>query len=94
MLRIEKDSHGSVTTLHLSGRMQSDGISCIQSVMNAECARTILDLREVNLVDIAVVRFLITCENEGVALVHCPRYVREWILRERAESVRPEVSTA
>jgi hypothetical protein len=45
----------------------------------------VLDLAEVTLVDIAAVQFLVRCENEGVELVHCPPYVREWIIRERAE---------
>jgi hypothetical protein len=53
-------------------------------------ARKILDLSEVTLVDIAAVRFLISCEDEGIELVQCPPYVREWILRERAEGVQPE----
>ena len=63
MLRIEKDSDGCVTTLRVSGRIQSDRIACIRSAMNGGCALKILDLSEVPLVD--VVRFLITCENEG-----------------------------
>jgi hypothetical protein len=85
MLRIEKDSDGCVTRLRLSGRIQWDHIASIRSEMNTGCTRKILDLSEVTLVDIAVVRFLIGCENEGVELVQWPRYVREWILRERAE---------
>jgi hypothetical protein len=85
MLRIEKDSDGCVTRLLLSGRIQSDRIACIRSAMNDGCARRILDLREVTLVDIAVVRFLINCEDEGIEMVQCPPYVREWIVRERAE---------
>jgi len=44
-----------------------------------------LDLSEVTLVDLDVVRFLISCENEGIELANCPAYVREWILRERVE---------
>jgi len=85
MLRIEKDSNGCVTTLRLSGRIQSDSIASIRSTMNDGCARKILDLNEVTLVDIAVVRFLITCEDEGIELAQCPPYVREWMRRERAE---------
>jgi hypothetical protein len=52
--------------------------------------RMVLDLGEVNLVDVEVVRFLSECENEGVVLVHCPAYVREWILRERAEGAQTD----
>ena len=90
MLRIEKDTNGFVTTLKLSGRIQSSYIARIRSAMNDGCARKILDLGEITLVDIAVVRFLINCENEGVELVECPLYVREWMLRERAEGEAPE----
>jgi hypothetical protein len=47
--------------------------------------RLFMDLDEVTLVDVEVVRFLSECEDAGIVLVHCPPYVREWILRERAE---------
>jgi hypothetical protein len=87
MWRIEKESDGCVMRLLLSGRIQSDGIACIRSAMKGGCARRILDLSEVTLVDITVVRFLIGIEDAGVELAQCPQYVREWILRERAESV-------
>jgi hypothetical protein len=45
-------------------------------------------LGEVTLVDVEVVRFLSDCEDGGNVLVHCPLYVREWILRERAEGAQ------
>jgi len=32
-----------------------------------------------------VVRFLAEREMEGVELVECPRYSREWIARERSQ---------
>ncbi|HLK64308.1 MAG TPA: hypothetical protein VKU19_12760 [Bryobacteraceae bacterium] len=83
MLRIERESDGCATRLLLSGRIQSDGIDCIRSAMSGGCARKILDLNEVTLVDIRVIRFLNRCEEEGVELAGCPPYVREWILRER-----------
>ena len=47
------------------------------------------DLGEVTLVNVEVVRFLSECEDRGIVLVHCPPYVREWILRERAEGAQP-----
>ena len=58
--------------------------------MNDGCARIILDLGEITLVDIAAVRFLLGCEDEGIQLIQCPPYVREWMLRERAEGAQPE----
>jgi len=94
MLRIEKHSDGCVSRLRLSGRIQSDSIACIRSAMNNLCAGQILDLSEVTLVDIAVVRFLIRCEDEGIELVECPPYVREWMRRERVEAAQPGPSNA
>jgi hypothetical protein len=89
MLRIDRESDGCVTRLLLSGRIQSEGIACIRSAMKDGCARKILDLSEVTVVDVAVVRFLNRCEREGVELKHCPPYVREWILRERVAGGEP-----
>jgi hypothetical protein len=92
MLRIEKKSEGCVTRLSLYGRIHSDRIACIQSAMKDGCARKILDLSEVTLVDLAVIEFLMSCEDSGIELAQCPSYVREWILLERTESARSKVS--
>jgi hypothetical protein len=94
MLRIEKDSDGCVTRLRLSGRIQSSCIASIRMAMNDGCPRKLLDLREVTLVDLEVVRFLISVEDEGTELLQCPPYMREWMLRERAEGSQPGSSNA
>jgi hypothetical protein len=94
MLKIEKDNGGCVTKLRLSGRIQSDQIKSIRSEMDGDCATKILDLSEVTLVDLGVVQFLINCEDSGVQLVQCPAYVREWMLRERAEEAQADTSDA
>jgi hypothetical protein len=85
MLRIEKESDGHTTTLQLSGRIRSANIGDIQAQMDDVHVLIFMDLGEVTLVDVEVVRFLSECEDGGIVLVHCPPYVREWILRERAE---------
>jgi len=90
MLRIEKNSGGRVTKVRLSGRIQSDLIADIRSAINDGGERKILDLSEVTLVDLGTVRFLIGCENEGIELLECPLYIREWISRERAEGTHTE----
>ena len=86
MLRIERKLEGCVTRLRLSGRIQSERIACIRSAMSDDgCRRKVLDLSEVTLVDVSVVRFLISCEDEGIELAQMPTYVREWMARERSE---------
>ena len=89
MLKIEKESDGHTMSLRLSGRIQSADIGNITAQMGDDVIRIILDLDEVTLVDVEAVRFLSDCEYEGIVLVHCPLYVREWILRERAEGAQP-----
>ena len=60
MLRIEKDCQGCVTRLRLSGRIKSDHIASVQSAMSGCYDCKILDLSEVTLVNLRVVRFLIS----------------------------------
>jgi len=73
--------------LRLSGRIESQSLDELRAQVQRHRASA-LDLDEVTLVDVAAVRFLITCESEGIALVHCSRYIREWMCRERAQSDR------
>src|SRR5689334_20120293 len=80
MLKIEKDVDGCVNRLRLSGRIRSDPIGSIRSAMNGSCTHKILDLSEVTLVDIKVVRFLIRCEDEGIELLECPPYCASGLL--------------
>ena len=85
MLRIEKESDGHTTTLWLIGRIQSADIGSIRAQMDDDSVHVLFDLGEVTLVNVEAIRFLSDCEDEGVVLIHCPPYVREWILRERDE---------
>ena len=89
MLRIEKESNGTLQPLRPSGRIQSANIGSIRAQIDDDGVRIFMDLDEVTLVDVEVVRILSECEDRGIVLVPCPPYVREWILRERAEGVRP-----
>lgn len=50
--------------------------------MGDQCTSKILDLSEVTLVGLEVVRFLIHCADEGIELVQYPPNVRGWMFRE------------
>jgi len=82
-LRIEKDSDGQTTTLRLIGRMRREHIEELKAQIKAGGPNVTLDLNEVSLVDLDVIRFLATCQTEGIALVHCSRYINNWITKER-----------
>jgi len=82
MLKLERSSDGERITLRLIGRVQSAHLSEIAGQMGMSGAKVTLDLEDVTIVDVHVVRFLGGCEREGTQLLHCPPYVREWISRE------------
>ena len=82
-LRIEKDSDGQTTTLRLIGRMRREHIEELKAQIKAGGTRVTLDLNEVSLVDLDVIRFLAACQTEGISLIHCSRYINNWITKER-----------
>ena len=71
------------TVIRLMGRIQSEDLKDLLDAMKQTGPRTVLDVSEVTIVDIDVVRFLRDREAEGIALMRCSRYIREWINRER-----------
>ena len=83
MLRIERTANGEVV-FTVSGRLEANSVSELSGLLAAEPAgrRLVLDLKEVVLVDRDIVRFLGTCEGDGVALRNCPPYIRAWIARD------------
>ena len=82
-LRITTGSDGQGTTLRLSGRIRSTDIESLKEALKGKAERVVLDLEEVTLVDLDVVRFLGAGEAEGVELLNCSPYIRDWIFRER-----------
>ena len=65
--------------------MDSENMAELQTLVTAEARGqpVVLDLSELTLVDDEVIRFLESCEADGIELKNCPAYVREWITRER-----------
>ena len=82
MLKLERQSDGERTTVRLIGRARSEHLSEITNQMGSCGPNVTLDLEEVTIVCVEVVRFLGACEREGTELLHCPPYIREWISRE------------
>jgi anti-anti-sigma regulatory factor len=82
--RIERQVDGHTTTLRLIGHLQGEHLEALKAQIEGNGPRTVLDLDQVTLVDVAVVRFLAGCEAAGIAVLHGPPYIREWIRREQA----------
>jgi hypothetical protein len=86
MLRIQRSSNGQVV-FTLSGRIDEEHIAELEQLIRSEPdGRSILlDLKDLILVGQDATAFLERCESDGVTLMNCPGYIREWIARQRAE---------
>ena len=82
-LKIERYSDGYSTTIRLIGRMRVEHLPELERQIRESKSKIVLDLEELNLVDVDAVRFLGRCEIEGVTLVNCSPYIRDWIGKER-----------
>jgi len=83
-LRIQTMRSGPRVAFHLIGRIQAENLADLKCRISGGAQPVVLDLDEITLVDLEVVRFLRDAEAAGIELSHCPPFVREWIERERA----------
>jgi anti-anti-sigma regulatory factor len=83
-LRIQRKANGDVV-FALSGRIDNEHIAELEALISAEGkdSRIILDLKDMTLTGQDGITFLAQCEADGVVLVNCDPYVREWITRQR-----------
>ena len=79
MLKIETLSVGHQRILKAIGRIQSENVPELAAQIAVPGARAVIDMYEVTLVDVEVVRFLIKIESSGTQLANCPPYIREWM---------------
>ena len=81
-LRIERSARQGFTVFTLSGRMKAEQVAELKELFDTDYRSIILDLQEMRLADRDAVRFLRSCERDGMKLANCPAYVREWMDRE------------
>ena len=82
-MKIETQFHDGINTIRLIGHFQSEHIGELRKQLEHSGPQFVLDLAEVTLVDVDVVRFLGSCEAGGVEIVNCAPYIREWMKQER-----------
>jgi len=81
-LRIERSAREGLTVFTLSGRMKGNQVAELKELFDTDYRSVILDLQELRLADRDAVKFLRSCERDGMKLENCPAYVREWMERE------------
>jgi hypothetical protein len=82
-LRIERSAWHRFTVFTLSGRMEAEQVAELKKLFDCDYLNVILDLRDLRLANRDAVRFLRSCEADGMMLENCPVYIREWMDRER-----------
>jgi anti-anti-sigma regulatory factor len=82
-LKIERITGKRKTRIRLSGEFRAEHLDELKAEIERAGPRVALDMEEVDLVDIEGVRFLNACVADGVAVLHCSPYIREWMFRER-----------
>jgi hypothetical protein len=85
-LKIERIAGKGRTRIRLSGGFRVGHIDQVKAEIERCNPGVALDLEEVDLVDVDAVRFLNACQSEGIRMLHCSGYIREWMLRERGHS--------
>jgi hypothetical protein len=77
-----RDQRGT-PTLIVSGRIGAEQLPGLRRSVEVEQARDlVLDLNEVSLVDVEVVRLLLRCEMQGMRIAHGPPTFRKCMARE------------
>ena len=86
-LKVQRSTDEDSVVFILSGRIKAEEVAELQRLFTSEAKPHLfaLDLKEIKLVDRDAVRFLARCEADGNQLTNCPAYIREWIVRKRAE---------
>jgi len=82
-LKIERTIDERRTVLKLIGRISSEHLSELNRESRTSGPTVVLDLEEVSLVNLEVVRFLSACESQGIQLLNCSAFIRKWIDEER-----------
>ena len=82
-LKIERYSEGPSTTIRVVWRMQAEHLAELEKQIRESGSKIVIDLEEVDLVDVQGVRFLGACEAQGITLINCLPYIRDWIGKER-----------
>jgi hypothetical protein len=81
MLRIDREQR----RIRLSGDLRCEQLNEVKAEIEKCELPAVLDLRELALVDVESVRFLNACEANGISVVDCPAFIREWMSRERSK---------
>ena len=80
--------------LRTCGRMDIECVNTLKDLTEAESFEIILDLSEVTLADRDAAMFLAICELKGTELKNSSAFLRDWVAKERARTLRRSIADA
>jgi hypothetical protein len=80
--KIERIARANRLTIKLIGQLDVDCLAELEAQIAAGVGRIELEMKEVTLVDIDVVRFLVKCEARGIQVRGRSAYINDWMRRE------------
>jgi ABC-type transporter Mla MlaB component len=83
-LKIKQICEKRGTRIWLSGELRSTHLDELRVEIEQVAPPVTLDLDEVEIVDIDGVRLLNELQAQGIQVVNCSPYIREWMLQENA----------
>ena len=81
--KIERVSDADRLIIRLIGELNAGCLPEFEAQIGSDERSIEFEMDEVTLVDVDVVRFLISCEARGIRLRGCSPYIREWMRREK-----------
>jgi hypothetical protein len=82
-LRIKRLCENDRTRICLSGALRSAYLASLRSEIELSGQPAALDLDEVSVIDIDGIRFLNECQAQGIQVVNCTPYIRQWMVQEK-----------
>ena len=82
-LRIKRLGTNGGTRICLSGELRGEHLVDLRTEVQRFGPPATLDLDEVNVVDLDGIRWLNECRAQGIHVLNCSPYIREWMLQEK-----------
>jgi hypothetical protein len=84
-IRIQTSERRDRVIFAVTGRIESNDLPELNRLIESHKGPVILDFKGVKRVDRDVVTFLANFETDNGRITNWTRYIREWMLRERAQ---------
>jgi hypothetical protein len=82
-LKIERTSEGEREIIRLIGRIEQEDLEMLETQTRGSDKVICIDLRDVTLIDIHIVRYFIARQRVGVSFQNVPAFIQEWMRREQ-----------